>query len=132
MDKWHVNMTKADNPTIFPSLKININKCVVKSSSIPSGADGVGKVIWKRNMETHLSFYLYLLSVVNRRLSYRYHLLVKVFHHLICFTRTRDIPVNNTMDNTITANFGIILLFDLTCSCCAADYASIPLTGNIM
>jgi hypothetical protein len=56
---------------------------------------------------------------------------VKVFHHLICFTSTRDIPVNNAMDNTITANFDIILLFDLRCSCCG-DYASIPLIGNVM
>ncbi|HZB17487.1 MAG TPA: hypothetical protein VE445_10005 [Nitrososphaeraceae archaeon] len=70
-------------------------------------------------METHLSFSLYLLlSVVNRRLSYRYHLLVKVVHHLICFISTRDIPVNNAMDNTITANFDIILLFDVRYSCC--------------
>jgi len=57
MDKWHVNMTKADNPTIFPSLKINMNKCVVKSSSIPSGADGVGKVIWKRISLSIFIFY---------------------------------------------------------------------------
>jgi hypothetical protein len=84
-------------------------------------------------METYLSFSLYLLLsvVVNRRILYRYHLLVKVFHHLICFTSTRDIPVNNAMDNTITANFDIILLFDLRCSCCGY-YASIPLIGNVM
>jgi hypothetical protein len=43
---------------------------------------------------------------------------VKVVHHLICFTSTRDIPVNNAMDNTITADFDIILLFDVRYSCC--------------
>ena len=32
-------------------------------------------------------------------------------------TETRDIPVNNTMDNVITANFDI-MLFVLRCCCC--------------
>jgi hypothetical protein len=34
----------------------------------------------------------------------------------ICYAETRDMPVNNTMDNTITANFDI-MLFDLRCCC---------------
>jgi hypothetical protein len=36
----------------------------------------------------------------------------------ICNAGTRDIPVNITIDNTITANFGIIFV-DLRCWLCS-------------